>query len=317
MSPSGHSLRRGLYVLYTYRFNERKSRAVTCEVAQSFERGFLAQKLAKQIAECDDYELAQLFLDLFRDYQPVLEAGCGSGRWCAWFVKHGIRSDGVDWSTELCYRAQREIPECRFIPSDMQQLPFKDETYAGLIALGSVEHSASGPTEALKDFHRVLRTGSIAVITVPFGGPVRRIVDLVSRPALRFKSSSIVRRMFAKRPVNGTKLAEARRQPRKQWHPRFSFGEKGWYFYEYEFSKKQMRTFLTDAGFLIEREFVGFRNEGVLHNFGSLAGRWNSEHANVDFTTLGRLLRRVVPLSICGHMLCYVVRKPADSVAEG
>jgi SAM-dependent methyltransferase len=289
-----------------------KDRAVTYEVAHSFETDFLAQKFAKQVAECDDYELAQLFLDVFRDHQPVLEAGCGSGRWCAWFLTHGIRSDGVDWSSELCSRAQREIPKCRFIPSDMQQLPFKDGTYGGLIALGSVEHSAPGPTRALKDFHRVLQPGSIAVITVPFGGPVRRIVDVLARPAMRLKSNNTVRRLFGKRPATGNTLAEARHQTKKEWHPRFALGENGWYFYEYEFNKREMRMFLRNAGFVLLREFVGFGNEGVLHNFGRLAGRWNSESNDVDFTILGRFLRKTIPVSICGHMLCYVVQKPSN-----
>jgi len=84
-------------------------------IAQSFTAGFLAQSLAKQIADCDRYELAFLFLKLFRDQQPVLEAGCGSGRWCGWFHKNGICSDGVDWSQELCDRAAQELAGSRFV----------------------------------------------------------------------------------------------------------------------------------------------------------------------------------------------------------
>jgi len=55
--------------------------------------------------------------------------------------------------------------------------------------------------------------------------------------------------------------------------------------------------------------FVGFGNEGILHNFGRLAGSWNSENADVDFTPLGKVLRMVIPVNVIGHMLCYVVRK--------
>jgi hypothetical protein len=69
-----------------------------------------------------------------------------------------------------------------------------------------------------------------------------------------------------------------------------------------------MRTFLTDARFLILRELVAFGNEGVLHNFGRLAGRWNEERNDEDLTILGRLLRKIIPVSASGHMLCYVVQ---------
>jgi SAM-dependent methyltransferase len=264
------------------------------------------------MAECDQYELANLFLDLFRNNQPVLEAGCGSGRWCGWFVQNDIQSDGIDWSNELCQRAQREIPKSRFIPCDMQQLPFKDSSYGGLIALGSIEHNPDGPMGALKEFHRVLQPESVAVITVPFGGSLRRIMRFLSRPIVAFKSNALIRHLFGKRVPVGATLAEAKQTTRVEWHPQFTLSEKGWYFYEYEFNAEQMRTLLTEAKLLIVREFVGFGNEGVLHNFGSLAGRWNEERNDVDFTVFGRLLRKTIPVSVCGHMLCYVVQKPAQ-----
>jgi SAM-dependent methyltransferase len=129
----------------------------------AFERSFLSQPLEKQIEDCNRYELAPIFLDLFRNRQPVLEAGCGSGRWCAWFYRNGIQSDGVDWSKRLCDRAKAEIPSSSFFACDMQFLPMPNEQYGGLIALGSIEHLIDGPLRALREFHRVLRNDSIAV----------------------------------------------------------------------------------------------------------------------------------------------------------
>jgi SAM-dependent methyltransferase len=282
------------------------------EIARSFEASFLSEDLSKQLTECDRFELAPLFLQLFRDKQPVLEAGCGSGRWCGWFFKNGIRSDGVEWSRELCRRAQSEIPNCRFVPCDMEQSPFKNGCYGGLIALGSIEHNAKGPVATLKEFHRVMRPGAVAVITVPFGGRLRRMLGLLVRPIVRCKGNNFIRRLYGKRPVHGTTFREAKRGTNGAWDPRFGFGEHGWFFYEYEFNKTQMRKFLADAGFEIQREFIGFGNEGLLHNFGPLAGRWNHERGDVDFTALGTLFKRIIPVSIVGHMLCYVVQKPSQ-----
>ena len=268
----------------------------------------MSQSLTKQIADCEHYELAPLFLDLFREHQPVLEAGCGSGRWCAWLQRHGIRSDGVDWSEELCARATREISGSRFVACDMTHTPFADGSYGGILALGSIEHSVPGPEPALKEFFRLLKENGVAIITVPYGGFLRRLLRDLKRPAQLLKSVTFLRRLMGKR-VGGVTLFEAHAGTTREWYPRFAFGDQGWYFLEYEFNKKQMRTFLQHAGFEIVSEWVGFHNEGILHYFGRLFGVWNQERSDVDFTLAGKILRKICPVSLCGHMLCYVVRK--------
>jgi hypothetical protein len=72
------------------------------QIAQSFEASFLSQTLPKQMAECDHYEPAKVFLDLFKDNQPGLEAGCGSGRWCGWFInsRNAILCSLTNWQQE-------------------------------------------------------------------------------------------------------------------------------------------------------------------------------------------------------------------------
>ncbi len=285
------------------------------QIARSFEAGFLSQALAAQIEACDRYELAPLFRRCFQNRQPVLEAGSGSGRWCGWMDRQGIRCDGVDWSQDLCDRAAREIPQARFFACDMAAVPVADGTYGGIVALGSIEHALDGPMAALREFHRLLRPGGLAVITVPYGSPLRRLGAPVSRAIQAVKASPMVRRLFGK-PVGGTSLAAARRAPRRDWAPQFSHGADGWFFYEYHFDKSQMRAFLAEAGLTVREEFVAFGDEGILHHFGRLAGRWNHERAAVDFTPLGRLLRATLPLGLAGHMLGYLVER-RDQAADG
>ncbi len=281
------------------------------QVSESFEVGFLSESLVKQVHECDRYELAPLFLNSFRDHQPVLEAGCGSGRWCQWLGQNGIRCDGVDWSQNLCDRASREIPGSRFIACDMRQVPVPDGSYGGILAIGSIEHSPEGPMPALREFHRLLRPGGLGVITIPYGGRLRILLRQTSNLLLLpLKSSPLVRRLFGK-PVGGVSLSEVRRTTNPKWHPRFMHGSEGWFFFEYEFNKAQMREFLAEARLEVRDEFVGFGNEGILHTFRKVAGKWNSERADVDFTLLGRILRALIPVQVMGHILCYVVEKRA------
>lgn len=277
-------------------------------VARSFEAGFLSQSLADQIDACDGYELAPLFRRCFAASQPVLEAGCGSGRWCGWLLRQGIACDGVDWSRELCDRAAQAIPQAQFFACDMAAVPMPDSSYGGIVALGSIEHTPEGPGAALREFRRLLRPGGQAVITVPYGSPLRRLASPFSRLVLGFKASATMRRLFG-RPVGATTLRAARRGPRHDWLPQFSHSDDGWFFYEYRFNKPQMRRFLAEAGLTIREEFVAFGDEGILHHFGRLAGSWNRSRATVELTTWGRWLRAALPVDIAGHMLCYHVER--------
>jgi hypothetical protein len=40
-----------------------------------------------------------------------------------------------------------------------------------------------------------------------------------------------------------------------------------------------------------------------------MAGKWNKEIVDADFTTIGRILRAIIPVGVMGHMLCYVITK--------
>ncbi|MEI6704513.1 MAG: class I SAM-dependent methyltransferase, partial [Deltaproteobacteria bacterium] len=84
-------------------------------IKDKFESVFISSPLAEQIAHCNHYELAPLFKTYLPGHEPILEAGCGSGRWVAWFMQQGWQAVGLDWSAELCERAGKEIPQGRFI----------------------------------------------------------------------------------------------------------------------------------------------------------------------------------------------------------
>lgn len=282
-------------------------------VAIAFEKSFLSASIEKQIRGCDGYELAPLFLELFSQSQPVLEAGCGSGRWCGWLHGQGIAADGVDWSQALCDRAAAEMPGCRFYARDMADSGLPDGSYGGVMALGSIEHSLDGPGKALAEFHRLLRPGGVAVITVPYGSPLRLACRTFSKPLELAKGSRLLRRLAGKAPLaaDASTMEDARQGTHAAWHPQFALGLEGWSFYEYAFHARQMDGFLAAAGFRVVRRFAAFADEGLYHTFGRLAGRWNDAAARVDLTPIGRLLRKVLPAAHVGHMLCYVVEKPA------
>ncbi len=277
---------------------------------EAFEQGFLASDLQQQISHCDHYELAELFRRVLPDHQPILEAGCGSGRWVGWFVKQGWAATGLDWSEACCQRARSAIPAGRFESGDMRHMPFRDGEFGAIVSLGSIEHTPDGPMRALSEYRRVLRPGGVAIITVPYLSPVRAVMRLAEAPRSALVRSTTLRRLVGKPlGVDRRTIADARREVLPGYATDYTMSRRGWDFYQFHFSKPQMRAFLRDAGLDVVEEFVDFGDEGILHNFGPIAGRFDAAAGRVRLTAVGRALRRIVPVEQMGHMLCHLVRK--------
>jgi len=211
-------------------------------VRDYFEGEFSRIDLETQIGNCDSFEILPTFLEFLPQKLPILEAGCGSGRWVAWFARKGYEAAGLDWSEGLCDAARASIPGCRFEAGDIRAMPFGDGEFGSIVSLGSIEHTPDGPVAALSEFRRVLRPGGIAIITVPYGGLLRRILFFARRVKAFFNLGG------AKLDQDTTTLKEARKSTVREWCPSFGRGEAGWYFYQYHFSKSQMREFIKRAG---------------------------------------------------------------------
>jgi SAM-dependent methyltransferase len=215
---------------------------------------------------------------------------------------------GLDWSEKLCDRARRAIPSARFEVSDMRDIPFEDGEFGAIVSLGAVEHTPEGPVGSLKEYYRVLRQNGIAIISVPYLGPFRRLQRFITKPKVVISRISFLRVLLGKQ-IGSRTFKEAKFETLSGFAADFFTDEQGWEFYQYNFSKSQMRVFLQEAGFEIIEEFVEFGDEGILHNFGKIAGTYDYDNGMVKFTTIGKLLRKIIPLDKVGHMLCYLVRK--------
>lgn len=278
-------------------------------VSEKFEKSFLPIPLEKQITACDTSELAPLFKRYLPRNQPILEAGCGAGQWVAWFLNHGWQAAGLDWSEALCARATAGIPNGRFESGDMRSMPFLDGEFGSIVALGSIEHVPEGPDSALTEFHRVLRSDGIAIITVPFNGPIRKILRCLRAPMRRARALPWLRRVFRKPGWNGRSLKEARKETISEWASEFICNDRGWAFYQYLFTKAQMESVLSRNALQIIEEFVVFSDEGIVFNFGRVVGSFDLSKWTVAFSPIGKVLRWVLPPHLVGHMLCYVVQR--------
>lgn len=122
-------------------------------------------ELTKEILDIDifDYNVTGFLSEFFKPDHLILDAGCGTGRFCFWLNKKGISCIGVDIVPEIvekaaAYAKEKELPTS-FIVADMCNLPIRDESIDGYISLGVVGHfrSTLEVVKAFKECRRALK----------------------------------------------------------------------------------------------------------------------------------------------------------------
>ncbi|MBI3781895.1 MAG: class I SAM-dependent methyltransferase [Deltaproteobacteria bacterium] len=172
--------------------------------------------VADHVEMCDHETTLQTFLDSLPRNQPILDAGCGLARWVFYLRQRGFQVFGTDYAHAALVQAEHAEGGGHLFTADTQRLPIRDETLGGIISLGVIEHDPAGPVPALRELRRVLRSGGIALVAVPYNNPFRRCVINHLRKL----------RDWQKRRA-GLKLD----------------------FAEYRFSGKELKSFLHQAGF--------------------------------------------------------------------
>ena len=215
------------------------------------------------------------FEELFTNYLPaddrILEAGCGPGQWVIALRQRGYNIEGVDWAKETIEKVNRIFPDLPIQSGDVCALEVEDGFYGGYISLGVVEHRAEGPEPFLSEAFRVLKSGGVAIISVPWFNPLRIL---------------------------------------KAWAGCFKVNEvKGMEFYQYAFRASEMKNHLTSAGFnIIESKSslnikMGFEDELPFLDC--------IYRINILGRILKRLIRRGrATARYFGHMRTYVCMKP-------
>lgn len=137
----------------------------------------------------DNGELDE-YTDIFEPYlqktDRILEAGCGNGRYIiALLAKGFVNIEGIEWGTETVKKVKSVFPNIPINSGDVTQIPKPDKFYDAYISLGVMEHNVDGPAPFLIEANRVLKSGGIALITVPNFNFIRRIKSILgyySRP---------------------------------------------------------------------------------------------------------------------------------------
>jgi len=144
----------------------------------------------------------------------IIEAGCGLGQYVLYLQQQGYNIQGCDYSSTAIKKCKEFEPDCPVEIMDVRKLKFSNCYFKAYISLGVVEHFEKGPDDILKEAYRVLSDDGVLLLSVPFINFSRRICY----PFILFKN---------KRLAN-----------------------KGADFYQYFYSKNEIKKFLKRNGFV-------------------------------------------------------------------
>jgi len=217
----------------------------------------------------------------------ILESGCGTGRWMAYFEELGNRVVGIDDSAGPLGVARRHAPDMSLVRGNALENPFLDCSFDAVLSSYVAEHFEKGPQELFRELRRVLKPGGMLFVVVPYDNLLRR---LVVHPVERLLCA-VWRRLG--RPLGFT---------------------------EYRYSRREMQGFLARSGFeVLEVHPDDYRHpwsKGLFVDLCDIGSFFNYEpKPPYQFGRFGRTMARMIRSASvwwwCGGIL--FVARPSDS----
>ena len=240
-------------------------------------------------------EARETCVPLLRRWLPgrdlrILESGCGSGRWLAFFERLGHRPVGLDDSPGPLAVARRHGAGLRLVRGDVLASPFADASFDAVFSSYVAEHFPDGPDALLREIRRLLVPGGLLLLIVPYASPFRRLVTHRALAAY-----------YAWARWRGRPLA----------------------FTEHRFSRAEVTDALGRAGFAVEETAPDdFRlpwGKGLSLDLGPLVRPAGAPIGTWELNRFGRLLGGALaalsPWSACAGILC-VARAPGSPAAR-
>lgn len=96
----------------------------------------------------------------------LLEVGCGEGRGIPWMLPHIASYSAIDKISEAIEVLKGKYPVGKFVAGNLPPLPYEDNSFNAVISFQVIEH-IEDDAFFLKEIHRVLRPGGVALVTTP------------------------------------------------------------------------------------------------------------------------------------------------------
>jgi ubiquinone/menaquinone biosynthesis C-methylase UbiE len=155
------------------------------------------------------------FLALLPKAAFILDAGCGSARDAAYFIKQGRKAVGIDVSAGLLTEAHKLHPEVPTQVMDLLEITFPDQTFDGIWCKATLLHIERKDIPQIFDsFHRILKeNGHLFIQTkagkgegtqpVPFDPSMSRYFAFYELPEIEALLTQAKFRIIKKYDFNG------------------------------------------------------------------------------------------------------------------
>ena len=118
----------------------------------------------------EDVQLLSMLVERLPRRALVLDAGSGSGYPVAQILAKTFRVVGVDFALRQIQLATVKVPDAIFVCADLSNAPFKNDTFDAVCSYYAIIHvPRSEHSKLLRDFHRVLRVGGLALLCMGAG----------------------------------------------------------------------------------------------------------------------------------------------------
>ena len=115
----------------------------------------------------------KLLLKIAQEKSNILDLGCGEGTRLGLIERNGKSLTGIDTSSSALKKAKAKLPEVKFIPGNIEKLPFDNESFDLVYSAFVFEH-LDEPEQVLKEAVRVFKKGGNLLIVAPnYGAPNR------------------------------------------------------------------------------------------------------------------------------------------------
>jgi SAM-dependent methyltransferase len=255
---------------------------------------------------CATDEVGTYIFKYFTTSDKLLESGSGTGRWVRYLHDKGYRIAGLELSPETVRETRKRWPDLDIVQGNCENSPFPANTFDGVISLGVVEHWADGPDRPLADILRILKPGSIAIITVPCLNKIREIKKKLFLGELAQVPRALLRLLVRRRRST---LFRCNRRFKYAVHPPLGS------FFEYRMKPEEFRYELEKAGFQIIEHVPSSGTWGIyyeLNPFGMLVAcdNWKLTPSKIAQSLEKRWSKRPFTYE---HMQIAIVRKPEAS----
>ena len=97
------------------------------------------------VHSCDSDSSTQYILEYMPEDGMMVEAGCGLGRYVKFLSERGFDIVGIDLNNEAVAAVKKLAPELDVRQGNVLDLPFENESIAGILSLGVVDLTSSTP----------------------------------------------------------------------------------------------------------------------------------------------------------------------------